>query len=595
MGGILALVLIPIGAAQAHPLGNFTVNHYNGLELYPDRLDVLSIVDIAEIPTAQDLQALAPDGSVTEQQLAEAAQLQCVDLSQVATAAVDGQPLTWTIRSSTLETKPGAGGLPTLRLTCELRATADLTRARTVTFADNYRGDRVGWHEITADGFGVRLVDPPVGATSTSDELRTYPTDLLSSPLDQRSVELRTEPGQNVQAEAIVAPSSGDPFSSFIATLDRYLENLIGGELTLLVGTFAVLLAILLGCGHALLPGHGKTMIAAYLAARRGRARDAVIVGATVTATHTAGVLLLGLAISISSTLAGEEVLRWLGIISGLLVAGIGAFMLRTALRVRRARQEPSVRRLTAEAAALVGASANAGPGQLGRGGTKGPHEHETHDHGVGHNHADHDHGAGNHGAHEHGHAQADHDHEHVHDQDLVHDHGHVHDQDLVHAHEQVNDHGSGDHEHADQERGPDGHSHDHGEHGHQHGGKWWAGGHSHEPAVGRGGLIGMGVAGGLVPSPSALIVLVASIALGRTVFGVFLVVAYGIGMAGTLTVAGLLLVRLRGRLDRRAARNPAAGRRWLAWIAAALPALTATLVLLVGIGLTLRGLLLTG
>jgi hypothetical protein len=66
--------------------------------------------------------------------------------------------------------------------------------------------------------------------------------------------------------------------------------------------------------------------------------------------------------------------------------------------------------------------------------------------------------------------------------------------------------------------------------------------------------------------------------------------------MAVTLTVAGLLLVRLRGRLDRRAAQSdPAGGRRWLAWIAAALPALTATLVLLVGIGLALRGLLLTG
>jgi len=104
-----------------------------------------------------------------------------------------------------------------------------------------------------------------------------------------------------------------------------------------------------------------------------------------------------------------------------------------------------------------------------------------------------------------------------------------------------------------------------------------------------------MGVAGGLVPSPSALIVLVASIALHRTVFGVFLVIAYGLGMAVTLTVAGLLLVRLRGRLDRRAARSQGSGTRSrLAWIAAALPALTATLVLLVGLGLALRGLLLT-
>ena len=105
-----------------------------------------------------------------------------------------------------------------------------------------------------------------------------------------------------------------------------------------------------------------------------------------------------------------------------------------------------------------------------------------------------------------------------------------------------------------------------------------------------------MGVAGGLVPSPSALIVLVASIALGRTIFGVFLVIAYGLGMAITLTVAGLLLVRLRGRLDRRAAQaQRSKGRSWLAGIADALPALTATLVLLVGLGLALRGLLLTG
>lgn len=105
-----------------------------------------------------------------------------------------------------------------------------------------------------------------------------------------------------------------------------------------------------------------------------------------------------------------------------------------------------------------------------------------------------------------------------------------------------------------------------------------------------------MGVAGGLVPSPSALIVLVASIALGRTVFGVFLVIAYGLGMAITLTVAGLLLVRLRGRLDRRAERAQRSGARSrLAAIAAALPALTAALVLLVGLGLALRGFLLTG
>ncbi|MEJ7772456.1 MAG: hypothetical protein WKF51_11190, partial [Geodermatophilaceae bacterium] len=540
LGAILAFVLTPIGTAQAHPLGNFTVNHYNGLELYPDRIGVLAIVDIAEIPTAQDLQALAPDGTPSEAQLADAAQVQCGDLSRAVIASVDGEAVSWDVQSTALETRPGAGGLPTLRLTCQLSGATDLSRPRTVDFADTYRDDRVGWHEITADGFGVALLDPPVGAISTSDELQTYPTDLLSSPLDQRSVQLRTEPGQNTSAEGPLTQSSGDPFSSFIATMDRYLENLIGGELTLLVGTFAVLLAILLGCGHALLPGHGKTMIAAYLAARRGRGRDAVIVGATVTATHTAGVLLLGLAISISSSLAGEEVLRWLGIISGLLVAGIGAYMLWTALRARREIRRHASERLDQPATALVGARLGAGQAPS----------------------VDHDHA---HGPHDDGPDDHDHDHNHNHDHDHDHDHG---------GHDHV---------------------HQHGPHGHTHGDGWWAGGHSHEP-VGRGGLIGMGIAGGLVPSPSALIVLVASIALGRTVFGVFLVVAYGLGMAITLTVAGLLLIRLRGRLDRRAARSQRSGARsWLAAIAAALPALTATLVLLVGLGLALRGLLLTG
>ncbi|MBA2633144.1 MAG: High-affinity nickel-transporter [Chloroflexi bacterium] len=556
MGGILAFVLIPIGVAQAHPLGNFTVNHYDGLQLYPDRIDVLSIVDIAEIPTAQDLQALAPDGTPTDQQLEDAAAVQCSELSREVTAAVDGQPLVWTIQSSTLETRPGAAGLPTLRLTCQLRAAADLTLPRTVDFADNYRADRVGWHEITANGSGVRLVDPPVGATSTSDELRTYPTDLLTSPLDQRGVQLRTEPGTNVASDLRVSSSSGDPFSSFIASMDRFLQDLIGGELTLWVGTLAVLLAVLLGSAHALLPGHGKTMIAAYLAARSGRRGDAFIVAGTVTATHTAGVLLLGVAISVSSSLAGEQVLRWLGIVSGLLVAGIGVFMLRTALRNRQARrQRRSELSRADQAPALVSSSASAGQSQLveheqdhTRDSIHDPehdaspdsaqrhHDHGPHGHGHGHGH----------GAHDHATAEAQHDHE------------------LAHSH--------------------------------AHSESWWEGGHSHEPAVGRGGLIGMGVAGGLVPSPSALIVLVASIALGRTVFGVFLVVAYGLGMAGTLSVAGLILVRLRGRLEQRAARaGRTGGRSRLAAIAAALPILTAALVLIVGLGLALRGLLLTG
>jgi ABC-type nickel/cobalt efflux system permease component RcnA len=100
-----------------------------------------------------------------------------------------------------------------------------------------------------------------------------------------------------------------------------------------------------------------------------------------------------------------------------------------------------------------------------------------------------------------------------------------------------------------------------------------------------------MGIAGGLVPSPSALVVLLSAIALGRTAFGVVLVVAYGLGMATTLTLAGILLVRVRDRYQHRAStaggRARAVGRRWTA----AAPYLTAALVVLVGSGLALRSL----
>ena len=98
-----------------------------------------------------------------------------------------------------------------------------------------------------------------------------------------------------------------------------------------------------------------------------------------------------------------------------------------------------------------------------------------------------------------------------------------------------------------------------------------------------------MGVAGGLVPSPSALVVLLSAIALGRTVFGVVLVIAYGAGMAGTLTLAGVLLVRVRDRYAerRRAGRGSALVRRW----GRLAPFATASLVVIVGLGLAVRSL----
>jgi ABC-type nickel/cobalt efflux system permease component RcnA len=386
---------------------------------------------------------------------------------------VDGRRIRWSVRPAGFEYRPGSAGLRTSRISCAFDAAADLARAAIVDLINGYRADRIGWREITAAGHGVHIVNPSVPARSVSDSLRSYPTDLLGSPLDQRSARLHVEPGDEASAGATVHLSGGDPVSRWVAEADRALERLVGGRLTPFVGALAVLLALALGAAHAALPGHGKTVMAAYIAGRRGRPRDALTVGAIVTLTHTGGVLVLGLLLTATASLAGEVVLSWLGIASGLLVAAVGVAMLVGVLRRRT------------------------------------PVHH--HDHG--------------------------------------HDHGHSHDHDHYH-----------------------GHPHDHPGHPHPHPSRH----------VGRLSLVGMGIAGGLVPSPSALIVLLGAVGLGRTAFGVLLVLAYGAGMAAMLTAAGLVLVRIR---DRWASRP----RRTLARLAALAPTGTAALVLCVGLGLAGR------
>lgn len=529
LGAAGALVTLPAAAASAHPLGNFSVNHYDGLRLYPDRIDDLAIVDTAEIPTLQDQPAVDTDsdGTVSDPERQAYAATSCDRLTADIAVAQDGRGLKWTVNAAAFDYHPGAADLRTSRLTCRLSATADLTRAATLSFQDSHRADRVGWHEITAVGDRVGILSSPVPRQSVSDELRHYPSDLLSSPLGQRSAELRTTPGAGTagSARTVALPSAG-PLTRLVAHADATFTSLVGRrDLTPLVGALALLLSLVLGAAHAVLPGHGKTVMAAYLAGRRGRRRDALVVGATVTVTHTAGVLILGLLLTLSSAFAGEDALRFLGIGSGLLVAGIGATQLRSALRDRRTRLH-ALESAPSRALALVGSPAESA---------------------VDHPRREHEHGTG-----DHSHQQ---------------EHGHGHD-----------------HHHGD---GP---GHSHGAVRHQH--------HRHDAAGGEhedGGrfsrvtLIGMGIAGGLVPSPSALVVLLGAIALGRTVFGVVLVLGYGLGMAATLTAAGLLLVHARDRLDRLT--GTSALRRRAGLLLRSLPVGTATLVVIVGLGLVARGL----
>jgi nickel/cobalt exporter len=469
--GTACLVLGPVTAASAHPLGNFTVNHYDGLTLTPTGVRDLAVIDAAEIPTAQAEPGIDTnhDGSLESSERAHYATVSCARLAPALRLDVDGIRRTLKVAASSYQLRPGAAGLSISRLVCRLAATADLTGARhTVAFADGFDAHRIGWHEITAVPAGVHLDRSPVPTKSVSDQLLHYPNALLSSPLDVRAATITVLPGNGLTtfAAGLAKVPGAGPLARLVDRLNTTFSGLAGARhLTLGVGLLAVAVSLLLGASHAALPGHGKTVMAAYLAGKRGRVRDAVVVGTTVTLTHTAGVLILGVALTLSSSLAGDEVVNSVGVASGALVCAIGVSLLVSALRRGRS---------------------------------------HTHDH-------DHDHG---------------------------HDHPHPHP-------------------------------------------------HPHEPApIGRTGLIGMGIAGGLVPSPSALVVLLGAVALGRTLFGVLLVVTYGLGMAGTLTAAGLLAVRLADRIGPRLARMRLTRR-----IGTATPVLTAGLVVAVGLGLAVRSL----
>jgi ABC-type nickel/cobalt efflux system permease component RcnA len=527
-------VIAPAAPASAHPLGNATVNHYDGLHLYPDHVSDFAVEDIAEIPTLQRKPLIDTnrDGQISPAEGTTYAASQCAALARSDTVTVDGRRIALSVTSSGYGERPGAIQLLIGRLTCSLSAKAVLTRAATVGIDDNWDGAGIGWHEITAVATDVTLHQSPFPATSISDELLHYPNNLLSSPIDVRSGKVATTPGAGASTYAVTQriPEAGIALRALNHVANTF-NSLVGRRhVTIGVGLLALLLSMLLGAGHACLPGHGKSIMAAYLVGRRGRLRDVVAVGATVTITHTAGVLILGALISATTAFAPTEAEQDLGIASGLMVVAIGIGLMVSAL-IRR-REPGPLRAMTLAADAGVTAGIDRVPGDVrvlvGAGLSEPVAE-------PGHHH------------------RHSHDHPHPHPHRHPHPHGHEH------------PHGT-DHHH-----GPD---HDHG------------GDHDPSRAYSRSGLIGLGMAGGLVPSPSALLVLLATIALGRTVFGVVLVLGYGVGMALTLCAAGLLLVRLRGRLAAMPAGRRLAGADWLI---TAMPVLTSVLVLVVGTWLTLR------
>lgn len=462
----------------AHPLGNFSISHYSRLQITPEHVDVRYRLDLAEIPTFQTLQksGMTPEAghpSVTRY-LAEAA----AAFKEGLILEIDGQPLALRVIEQEALFPPGAGELPTLKLSFLYRALLPQSGVpsslRRLRYQDENFPGRTGWKEIIAiPESGIAFQQSSVPATDRSQQLSHYPTDLQQSPpqvLDAHVVfvSAATADGETI---ASLAPQAGD-----ITAVPRQpnqqeisppgMASLMAPEhLSLRVILMALAVAMGLGAFHALEPGHGKTVVAAYLVGARGTAQHALWLGLIVTATHTAGVYLLGtVTLFASAYIVPEQLYPWLSAASGLLITGLGIYLF--------------WQRYV---------------------GTNGTYTH-SHDHVYGHSHA----------------------------------HTHAHEHVFAHAH--AHPHTSG-HHHADHEHHA---SHDHPTSTHHHHG------HAHPASVTFRQLLTLGVTGGIVPCPAALVVLLSAVALQRINFGLLLIVAFSAGLAAVLIAIGLLMVYAR-------------------------------------------------
>ena len=488
IAGVLIAVLAAAffampGSASAHPLGNFTINRYSRIEVYSDVVRVNYVFDMAEIPTFQDMPSIDTDGDgmISDDESRSYAERKSAELVANVSLQLNGETQTLRVAGADAAFPEGQGGLLTTRLQATFEAPAP-NGTVSLAYTDNNYSDRVGWREV--------IVSPATGAALTgtfatedvSAALTAYPADLSSSPLDVTSAAFSFDAGvaqtapviANAPVVAAAPARSGAGFSSLINT----------DNLSLQVVLLALLAAFAFGAVHAVEPGHGKTMVAAYFVGVKGTARQALGLGLIIAATHTVGVLAIGLlAIFGSQWILPEDLYPWLSLASGLMIIALG-------LRLIAQRSGGRIMHKISHALPF------------------GHHHHHEHAHAV--------------------------------------------------------------------EATPDGAP------------PWKS-------------LFAIGLADGLTPSPSALVVLLAAVALDRIGLGIALIVSFSLGLATVLAGISLGLLFFRGAMDGLSRRVSMTRLPFVASIAPslssegivvrALPMVGATALLVVGVLLTLSAL----
>jgi nickel/cobalt exporter len=433
-------------------MGNFSINHYASLHVEHGSLVLRYRIDLAEIATAQEYASLDADGNGTISAAERAAYLaaKARQLTNNLELDIDHVAVPLSPVATDLQIRPGAADLPTLLLTVDYRIPLAPRPAPAGTrfvlqYQDRNYTERAGWREITcSDGLGCRIVKSNVPRGERSAGLTTYPANPTEAPPQELEAQLVVELTEAADARpaslAISGPSGGQPAPPSRNTAtpqDRFTSLIAAKELSAGVLALSLCVAFALGSFHALSPGHGKTVVAAYLVGSRGTPRHALLLGAVVTVTHVIGVFALGVVVlAASKYVVPDQLYPWLGYVSGLLIIAIGIWQFgrRYAVAWLRARHP-------------AGGPVAVGPG------------------------------------------------------------------------------------------------------GHHHG----PGGHSHElpDRITASGLIALGISGGILPCPSALIVMLSAIALHRVALGLVMICSFSVGLASVLIAIGLLMLYARQLMQR--------------------------------------------
>lgn len=611
---VLAVALFAalfFGQAFAHPLGNYTINQYFLVDLRGDKVELYFLLDMAEIPSFTELDLLDTDfdGEVTDEETTKYLDAKVPPLFDLLSFKLNGESTGLKITDRKLTLLEGMGGMVVFNLFVKLEpeqwawATAypfvvevestnypkepgvrecmflldkrfgDDTHSlglnalgyQTLVFIDEFENPiyqdldaqflcqfasglnvpqtaskrelSFGWtftaraatdsgEQSISDGMAgpITIINAPDGTPAptrptlvAADEplpVQTMPPDVTGpSPQDLR--DRFTKPTKTAIGEST-------------QMMDRLGDIVTAETLTPWMIAIAFVVSIALGMGHAFSPGHGKTVMAAYLIGERGTVHHAILLGVVVTITHVWSVIALGVVVLyLQESISAEQLTFWTGLASGVIIVIIGALLFVSRFKT------------------FV----------LARAGVR-PENHAHHDHD--HHHHDHDHGDSHLHTHDHGH------HQHAHAQ--THDHGHTHGPAHHHPHDHEQEHG---------------HTHDH-DHHHSHG----VFSHSHVVETKDGAppsyksILWLGISGGIVPCPAALVVLMLAINIGRLAFGLLLILTFSLGLAVVLVAIGVAVVRASGEIRKHiGARSP---------LLLALPLASSVLITILGLWMLL-------